>query len=42
MCTATAPHPGAPWVRFDGYATADLLIKELQGQGEATASFIRP
>ena len=34
--------PGAPWVRFDGYATVDLVIKELHGQGEATACFIRP
>jgi protein SCO1/2 len=25
--------PGAPWVRFDGFATADLLIKELHNRG---------
>ena len=30
--------PGAPWVRFDGFATADMLLKELRGQGEATVA----
>jgi protein SCO1/2 len=24
--------PGAPWVRFDGFATADMLLKELHAQ----------
>jgi len=34
--------PGAPWVRFDGFATPDVLIKELRGQVEAaTASATR-
>ncbi len=36
--------PGQPWVRFDGFATADMLLKELHGQGQvmAAASPTRP
>jgi protein SCO1/2 len=30
--------PGAPWVRFDGFATADMLLQELQGHGQVTAA----
>jgi protein SCO1/2 len=30
--------PGAQWVRFDGFATADMLLKELRGQGEAAVA----
>lgn len=27
--------PGTPWVRLDGFATADMLLKELHGGGGA-------
>ena len=30
--------PGGPWVRFDGFATADMLLKELHGEGPVTAA----
>jgi protein SCO1 len=30
--------PGAPWVRFDGFATADLLLQEVRGSGLVTAA----
>jgi protein SCO1/2 len=30
--------PGGPWVRFDGFATADMLLKELHGQSQVTAA----
>jgi protein SCO1/2 len=30
--------PGAPWVRFDGFATADMLLQELHGPGRVTAA----
>jgi protein SCO1/2 len=30
--------PGAPWVRFDGFATADMLLQELPGPGHVTAA----
>ncbi len=30
--------PGAPWVRFDGFATADLLLKELHGHTQVAAA----
>jgi protein SCO1/2 len=30
--------PGAPWVRFDGFATADMLLQELHGPGPVTAA----
>lgn len=26
--------PGEPWVRFDGFATADMLLKELHRKGQ--------
>jgi protein SCO1/2 len=29
---------GAPWVRFDGFATADMLLQELHGPGHVTAA----
>jgi len=29
---------GDPWVRFDGFATADMLLKELHGKGQVTAA----
>jgi protein SCO1/2 len=28
--------PGKPWIRFDGFATADDLLKEISGTGTAT------
>jgi protein SCO1/2 len=30
--------PGAPWVRFDGFATPDMLLQELHGPGHVTAA----
>jgi protein SCO1/2 len=30
--------PDGPWVRFDGFATADTLLKELHGAGPVTAA----
>ena len=30
--------PGVPWVRFDGFATADALLQELQPQTRVTAA----
>ena len=30
--------PGAAWVRFDGFATADLLLQELHAAGHVTAA----
>lgn len=30
--------PGAPWVRFDGFATADMLLKELHGHPQVAAA----
>jgi len=33
--------PGAPWVRFDGFATADTLLKELRTGSQTTAA-VRP
>jgi len=30
--------PGTPWVRFDGFATPDVLLQELRGHGQITAS----
>jgi len=30
--------PGAPWIRFDGFATPDVLLQELRGHGQLTAS----
>jgi protein SCO1/2 len=30
--------PGAAWVRFDGFATADMLLQELPGPGHVTAA----
>jgi protein SCO1/2 len=30
--------PGVAWVRFDGFATADMLLQELQGHGQVTAA----
>jgi protein SCO1/2 len=30
--------PGAPWVRFDGFATADMLLQELHDLGHVTAA----
>jgi protein SCO1 len=30
--------PDGPWVRFDGFATADTLLKELHGEGPVTAA----
>jgi len=30
--------PGGPWVRFDGFATAAMLLKELHGKGQITAA----
>jgi len=30
--------PGAPWVRFDGFATPDVLLQELRGHVQLTAS----
>jgi protein SCO1 len=30
--------PGAPWVRFDGFATPDVLLQELRGHGQLTAA----
>jgi protein SCO1/2 len=29
--------PGGPWVRFDGFATADVLLQELQSQAPVAA-----
>jgi protein SCO1/2 len=34
--------PGAPWVRFDGFATADMLLKELHGQSQVAAAAASP
>ena len=34
--------PGVPWVRFDGFATADMLLKELHGTSQVTASASAP
>jgi protein SCO1/2 len=34
--------PGAPWVRFDGFATADMLLQELHGPGHVTAAAASP
>jgi protein SCO1/2 len=36
--TLVRPAPGAPWVRFDGFATADMLLKELRRQGDAVSA----
>jgi protein SCO1 len=36
--TLLRPAPGAPWVRFDGFATADMLLKELRGHRDATVA----
>jgi protein SCO1/2 len=33
--------PGAPWVRFDGFATADMLLQELQPAGKVTKTASR-
>ena len=30
--------PGQSWVRFDGFVTADMLLKELHGQGQVMAA----
>lgn len=30
--------PGEPWVRLDGFATADTLLREIRGHGDLTAS----
>jgi protein SCO1/2 len=30
--------PGESWVRLDGFATADTLLREVRGHGELTAS----
>jgi protein SCO1/2 len=30
--------PDGPWVRFDGFATADMLLKELHGEDPVTAA----
>jgi protein SCO1/2 len=30
--------PGAPWVRFDGFATVDMLLKELHGHPQVAAA----
>jgi protein SCO1/2 len=30
--------PGAPWIRLDGFATAEVLLKEVRGQGPVTAA----
>jgi protein SCO1 len=30
--------PDGPWVRFDGFATADMVLKELHGKGQVTAA----
>ncbi len=30
--------PGGPWVRFDGFATADMLLQELHGKAAVTAA----
>jgi len=30
--------PGAAWVRFDGFATADMLLQELHAPGHVTAA----
>jgi protein SCO1/2 len=30
--------PGAPWVRFDGFATADVLLKELHGHPQVAVA----
>ena len=30
--------PGGPWVRFDGFATADMLLQELHGNAPVTAA----
>ena len=32
--------PGAPWVRFDGFATADMLLQELPDPGHVTAAVV--
>jgi protein SCO1/2 len=34
--------PGAPWVRFDGFATADMLLKELHGEPQLTVAAAPP
>ena len=34
--TLVRPTPAGPWVRFDGFATADTLLKEVRGQNDAT------
>lgn len=34
--------PGAPWVRFDGFATADVLLQELRDDGQLTAAASDP
>ena len=35
--------PGAPWVRFDGFATAEMLLKELHGEPQvSTAAATQP
>lgn len=33
--------PGSPWVRFDGFATADMLLKELHGEPQVAAAATR-
>jgi protein SCO1/2 len=30
--------PGAAWVRFDGFATADMLLQELHGPADVTVA----
>lgn len=34
--------PDGPWVRFDGFATADMLLKELHGKAAVTAAVSAP
>lgn len=34
--------PGAPWTRFDGFATAEMLLRELHGEPQVTVAAAPP
>ena len=36
--TLVRTSPEGPWVRFDGFATVDMLLKELHGKSQVTAA----
>jgi protein SCO1 len=36
--TLVRTSPEAPWVRFDGFATVDMLLEELHGKSQVTAA----